>query len=346
MMNLKFAGKLLKFAICSSLAASGSLRLYRHCRRHGTLNILMFHKVNNGRDPLGLTINPVFFTRQMQYLTEQYVVISLAEAVFRLENGTIDREYVVITFDDGYLDNYTFAYPILQRFQAPATIFITYDAVESGTFGWYRFDTAILMSQRENLDLTGFGLGYFSLASQRDREQAVVELHQSLKKVSDEDRQTVIAHVLCEYGDPGANERIMLSWDEVREMQQSGLITFGSHTKTHPILTQVPHDSALAEIRESKLLVEGKIGRPVDFFAYPNGSWADFDENIMAMVKKSGYRAACSTISAEHFTKIDMYCLPRTDITDNICRGIGGGFSHAMFSMKVSGMLDGILFRS
>jgi peptidoglycan/xylan/chitin deacetylase (PgdA/CDA1 family) len=172
----------------------------------------------------------------------------------------------------------------------------------------------------------------------------VVELHRSLKKLADSERQAVMAQVTSEHGDPGARERIMLSWDEIREMQESGLITIGAHTLSHPILTRMPPAGALTEIRDSKLFVEQKVGRPVEFFAYPNGGWSDFDAGIIAMVRECGFKAACSTISAEHFNETDRYRLPRTDITENICRAVGGGFSLPMFSVKVSGMLDGILF--
>lgn len=340
------AGRLLKLGACSAVAACGALRLYRRFRPGKKLQILMYHKITSGSDPLGLTISPDLFARQLQYLTEQYTIISLAEAVYRLESGAIDRDFVVITFDDGYRDNYSVAYPILQRFKAPATIFVTVDAVESGTFGWHRFDSAILGTKRSELDLSGSGLGRYDLTGRRKRERAVVELHRALKKLPDAKRQAVIAQVLAEHGDPGAVERSMLCWDEVREMQGSGLVTIGAHTLSHPILTRIPHDSALAEIRDGKSRLEQETGAPVEFFAYPNGGRDDFDEEIVAMVKACGYRAACSTISAEHFDKMDRFCLPRTDVTEGICSGFDGCFSRNLFSVKVSGMLDGILFRS
>lgn len=346
MMTREIGGRLIKAAVCSTVATSGGLGLYRRCRRRGTLNILMFHKVNTGKDPLGLTISPDVFARQVQYLKEQYVLIPLSEAVDRLQSSAIDRDYTVITFDDGYRDNYTEAYPILKSFRASATIFVTHDAVESGTTAWHRVDTAIRESRRELLDLTGFGLGRFSLESRREREQVIGELHRRLKKMSDADRQAVAAHVFTQHGDPAAGERIMLSWDEIREMQQDGLMSIGSHTLSHPILTRVPKEAALAEVRDSKVLLEEKLGRPVEFFAYPNGGRGDFNEDIVAMVKGCGYRAALSTIPPRGRVLKDLFSLPRTDITPSICRGIDGRFSKQMFAVRVSGMLDGILFRS
>lgn len=340
------AGRLFKQGACSAVAACGALGLYRRFRSGKRLQILMYHKINSGSDPLGLTIGPELFARQLQYLTEQYTVISLAEAVSRLESGAIDRDFVVITFDDGYRDNYSVAYPILQRYGAPATIFVTVDAVESGTFGWHRFDSAILGTTRSELDLIGAGLGRYDLSCREKRERAVVELHRALKRLPDAGRQAVMARVLAEHGDLGGATRSMLCWDEVREMQAGGLVTIGAHTLSHPILTRIPNDSALAEIRDSKSRLEQETGVPVEFFAYPNGSRDDFNAEIVAMVKACGYRAACSTISAEHFDVIDRFSLPRTDVTEGVSCRFDGSFSRNLFSVKVSGMLDGILFRS
>jgi peptidoglycan/xylan/chitin deacetylase (PgdA/CDA1 family) len=339
------ARMVVKLLICNSIAATGTLHLYRRFRRPGTLVILMYHKINNQEDPLGLTITPDFFREQIKYLVEQYTVISLEEAVSRLKSDTINQNYVAITFDDGYRDNYTFAYPTLQRYKVPVTIFVTHDAIESGTIGWYRFDAAILRTDRKYINLSDFDLGHYSLATYDEKAHAIIELHRYLKKVSNEYSQTVISQVLRKLGNPGADDRIMLSWAEIREMLGSGLIAIGSHTLTHPILTQVSCDIALTEICESKRLLEEKIGRPVKYFAYPNGSRSDFNEKIIAMTKGCGYEAACSTVSSSYYSKNDLYSLPRMDVTGNICRGICGGFSRSMFSVNVSGMLDGFIHR-
>lgn len=337
---------LLKSAICNIMYYTGCLNSYRRHKRQGKLEILMYHKVNYGSDPVCLTVDPDFFQRQIRYLKENYIIISLAEAVERFVNETIDRDYVVITFDDGYRDNYQYAYPILQEFKVPATIFITYDAVETGTIGWHRLDKTILDSPNQVLDLDEFGLGHFSLANRDCREKTLIKLHHYLKKVPDIVRQSVIDYILEAHNNSYANQRIMLSWDEILEMQQSDLVIIGSHTLTHPILTQVPRATAFWEIGESKRLLESKIGRTVDFFAYPNGGWEDFDHEIVAMVKESGYRAACTTISSRQFSVLEPFILPRRDITTNGCRGINGKFSKEIFSLRVSGMLDGILFRT
>ncbi len=341
-----YVSMVLKLIVCNFIVWTGFLFLYRRFISRGSLNILMYHKINNQYDPIGITISPNFFQKQLNCLVKNYEIISLSEAVKRVVKNTIDENYVVLTFDDGFRDNYIHAYPMLKKLSVPAVIFLTHDAIESGFIGWHLFDTVILRSTKTDLDLTQFNVGRYCLKSSSNKSDAIVCLHRQLKTLDDDIRQSVVAYVLSELGNSDSYERIMLTWEEIQEMQLSGLITFGAHTMTHPILTRVSRDVAFVEIRDSKCLVEEKVGSPVQFFAYPNGSRDDFDEDIMAMVKECGYRAACSTISREHFKKVDIYSLPRTDITTNVCCGLFGGFSENMFLVKISGLLDGFLFRS
>jgi peptidoglycan/xylan/chitin deacetylase (PgdA/CDA1 family) len=90
-------------------------------------------------------------------------------------------------------------------------------------------------------------------------------------------------------------------------------------------------DKACEEIVGSKRLVEEKLNRSIDLFAYPNGSELDFNEEIISMIAEAGYSAACTTIPGTAGEKVNPYRLPRLDITYNMCEGFGGRFSVNMF---------------
>lgn len=299
----------------------------------GRLTILMYHRVNPERDVLGLSVSPDFFDRQLAFLASRFTVISLADSVSMLSHGVPAGNYAVITFDDGYRDNYDFAFPLLRRHGLPATIFVTVNGLETGDFGWYRFDRAILDSQSESIDLTSFKLGMVDLRTRAKKEQAIFHLHQELKLCSHDMRIAVCDHVVRELSeDTGAGrERIMLSWDEARQMQASGLVTIASHTMTHPILTRVNRDTARDEIVRSKAIIEEKLGTVVDLFAYPNGTTADYNDDIVGILKAGGYAAACTTAPGSVPDGADPYRLPRVDVTFGMCEGIGGRFSPEMF---------------
>jgi len=305
----------------------------------------MYHRINDQDDALGLAICPDYFDAQLQYLRRRFWVLSLPDAISRLESGRLDRHAVVITFDDGWRDNMTFAFPLLRKYEIPATIFLVCDAVEKGTFGWHPFDRAILATREGLLDLSTFGFGIHSLRNLGEKNEAIAVLHQELKMVKNDRRLEVVAWVIGKLGG-GRGERVMLSWKELEEMVASGLINIGAHTLSHPILTRISAEEAWTEIHDSKQILEEKLKVPVDFFAYPNGGPPDFNEEMEHLVAACGFRAACSSIPGRNTDLTSRFALRRMDITYGICRGAGGNYSRNMFSTKVSGVLEGILFRT
>ena len=102
-----------------------------------------------------------------------------------------------------------------------------------------------------------------------------------------------------------------LAWDQVKEMHQHG-IEFGSHTRTHPMLSQISHDEARREIRESKRTIEEALGTPVHFFCYPRG---DFNDAVKRIVKEEGYLAACTTLPGLNDWTTDLFALRRTYVS-------------------------------
>lgn len=200
--------------------------------------ILAYHSVHpRRRDPL--SIIPGAFVWQMEFLaTHDFTVVGLKERV----EGMVDRrplpsKSVILTFDDGYLDNYVYAYPILRRLGFPATVFVITRLV--GT-------------------------------------DEILEPHLSM----------------CSYGGTREDYRI-LGWQEIQEMGGER-VTFGSHSVTHPWLTDVAPEQVEWEVATSKAMLEKNLGRPVEFFCYPGGR---FTPDIIESVKMAGYRGAVVTPS-------------------------------------------------
>ena len=183
----------------------------------GGVPVLNYHQIND-TEKNALTVNTEQFEAQMKYLSENgYTAITPADMLDAWENGTkLPEKPVVITFDDGYLDNYNHAYPILQKYGLKATIFLISDYVS--TYPNY------------------------------------------------------------------------LTWANVAEMQESGLIDFESHTLSHEELTKAPSlEEAQYQLAGSKKALEWNLGKEVRFIAYPCG---EYDEDIEELTKAAGYRAA------------------------------------------------------
>lgn len=306
--------------------------------RQKSVKILMYHRINNEPDCLGLTIHPQLFSQQLKYLKAHYKMVTLAEAVDMISHGVILDDCCVITFDDGYRDNYEIAAPLLAEQGVPATIFVTYDAIEFGHFGWGVFDRALLTATSGELDLGRWELGRYALTDRAAREKTVITLHRLLKKLPDAVKQEVVAHVVTIYGAESAAERTMMTWDEVNELAAGDLISIGAHTITHPILSRISDEQARQEIVEGKRLLEQKIGRTADFFAYPNGGREDISPQSIALVQGAGYRAACTTIFGIKVPGSNPFELARIDVTSSISTDSRNKFSPDVFAFALSGI--------
>jgi len=312
----------------------------RYLSQQNAVRILMYHRVNDDPDCLGLTVSPELFSRQLHYLKDNFELITLDEAVSRISSDSITSNCCVITFDDGYRDNFHVAAPLLEEHGVPATIFVTYDAIETGQFGWSTFDWTLLNTKSGNIDLSRWGLGEYALADQVTRENVVIALHRQLKKLPDSEKQGIVAHVVAKYGDETASARTMMTWDEVRELAVGSLVTIGAHTITHPILTRIPEAEARHEVIEGKRLLEDKIGLTVDFFAYPNGGREDISLEVVELVKEAGYRAACTTIFGNNVPGASLLELDRIDVTPSMSSDVKNRFSPDLFAFSLSGIFN------
>jgi peptidoglycan/xylan/chitin deacetylase (PgdA/CDA1 family) len=195
--------------------------------------VLMYHKVNS--DPRtggpGIRVTPARFERQMRYLANNgYHTVSLTDLVAFIEkNEALPPRPVVITFDDGYLDNYRHAFPVLKKYGFTATIFVVANYVGK---------------------TNGF------------------DVRAGLQPVNQ-----------------------MAGWEELEQMGGYGIV-IGSHTMDHPSLTRLSLSKARYQIENSKSVLEERLGRPVEVFSYPYGSYND---RLAQMVKEGGYLASVTT---------------------------------------------------
>jgi peptidoglycan/xylan/chitin deacetylase (PgdA/CDA1 family) len=233
------------------------------------------------------------FEDQIRYLSQNRDVISFEELEEYYEKPEkFSRKTVLITFDDGYEDNYTAAYPILNKFKMPATIFLTTGHIGKNKLFWWDAVSYIIKETKVK-KVRIKGLGAFSLAS---KEGVIQQLHERLKKVNEGDRTRMIKE-LGEKLRVGIPEMtgLFLSWNQVREMKRNN-ISFGAHTVNHTILARVHLQNAKDEIMGSKIKIEKELKSKVSYFAYPNGGVGDMSKQIDDFLREEGFQFALSTI--------------------------------------------------
>lgn len=277
--------------------------------------ILCYHRVGTGGVPIYSELSPQLFEAQMRFLRKHYRIVSLAEVCKGLQTPSGIGPSVAITFDDGYRDVYTQAFPILQKYGIPATVFLIADALETGNVAWYdRVFAAFQYAHAGDFPVQLNELRVYQLTSRQSCLQAAFETMSHLRDLSNEDRKMFCADLERRVELPSLElENKMMNWTQVQTMQNGG-ISFGSHTVTHPAVSRLSSAELEFEISESKRILEVKLGRTVEDFAYPFGQPRDCGNAAGTQLASSGYRSAVTTVTGINMPGVDLYGLRRVQV--------------------------------
>lgn len=267
----------------------------------------------------GICITPEAFERHTAYLARNYSVLPLPEAVDRLRTGRpLPPNAVSITFDDGYADNLSAA-RTLARHGLSATFYITAGCMADGEPFWpseLRYLVAALPAQRVRLEAQTAVID-LDLTADGSRESAVRELTKVFKRNPIPVREELRARMRC-HARTNSMPRIMLTWDEIREMHRLGM-TIGSHTMTHPNLPSAGIAAARKELILARKRLEEEIGTPVTMFSYPNGG-ADryLTPELKCVVREVGYEGAATSRNAFAGPASDLFALERIEVEESL----------------------------
>lgn len=265
--------RLRRWAIAALFHYSGLVGvLNRWFPREGAL-IFFGHRVAEDFDDWLGGVPPDLFERQIAWLARHFRFLSMDELVSCLQKQQrVPANSVVLTLDDGFVDNYTHALPILERHGVPATIYLVVDSIETGELPWpQRLAWVLARTQRETLTLDLPHHQSLPLKTVPERRRALTHLKEIRKELSLRQQLDLFRRVVDQCGVPTPKGR-MLNWDQVREMRRRG-IAFGSHTMHHPFMKRLPLEDARWELVESKRILEERLGEPVRHFCFPHGSY-------------------------------------------------------------------------
>lgn len=316
--------------ILQTMHRLGMMRLWQYANR-GKIPILTFHGVDCGTDkdhcpPLRPRLAMADFRRYLDVLSQCFGFITLETAVDMLSGRRPLRPYsLVLTFDDGYLNNATCVWPVLMQYNAPATFFVSTDLVGTGEAFWAdRLDYAISHLRREVDHLVADG-SVHRIAG-RDR-RALTSLFWRIKNTFTdmgwERAQAAVEAIEREatskIADAPSSDRWagFMNWEQVRQMQRQGA-QFGSHTASHRPLDELSPEEVMAELVSSKEELERQTNRPCSCLAYPRGRCSD---DVAAMAQQAGYRCAVTTVEAPADTTDPLMLLPRVGLPSRTLRG-------------------------
>lgn len=284
-------------------------------RRGPSLLILPYHRVGPAADDLLMPpLHPDTFAMQVEHLIRRYRVLPLADALDRLFAGTLPPRATAITFDDGYRDNQRFALPILERFGAPATIFLATDFIGTGQVPPH--DQAALAIRYATVRSASIPVGGGSIDLRLDnddaRRAAIQTLTARLRAAGRDEAKQILSLVNERLRStvPVRSERAMLDWDDVRSMG-GGLVTFGSHGESHTACAALDKGELRSEFERSKRLIEEVTGTPARVYAYPFGKPADVGPDARDALTAAGYAYAVTTQNRVAASTDDAFAVPR-----------------------------------
>jgi peptidoglycan/xylan/chitin deacetylase (PgdA/CDA1 family) len=261
------------------------LRFKNHFKKSHSVHILNYHSISSDIKKRGFGYHSVsrnVFSKQMKYLAENdYNVIDLDDFIqLKEKRRLIPPKTVILTFDDGFADNYTLAFPVISKYSLKAVLSVITEYINRNRpFPWLHGD---------------------GIKNQNDREEGLPLSKKQLK-------------VLSDYG-----------------------ITIASHTRSHRDLGSLSKEEVRKEVSESKRDLEDILGRRIEYFTYPYGTWGNYDEKDKRIIQSAGYKAALSTKVGGNHVKSDFYELRRIPIYNidglsNFKRKLNGAYDFTGF---------------
>ncbi len=299
--------------------------------------VLMYHDVyDHARDPVrnfdGLRVQAERFEQQMRYLASRYDVIPLEQILPPSAGCRRKKPLAAITFDDGYQATYRNAFPVLQRLGLPATVFVIADFSLHGRTPWWDRLRAMVAATRRLAIMVPIQGNEQSLRliTTQNKQAALRQLSPELHGLPPEGREALLGRLAA---DLEMDERALtipepLSVTELRKMAEEG-ISVGSHGRSHDSFLHLSREDLLAELSESRQVLESVTGRPVTWLSYPYG---EFSDEAIDVVIRAGYRGAVTTIEGLNDGVLNPYVVRRIGVDDNM--------SLAHFIVAVSGLRD------
>jgi peptidoglycan/xylan/chitin deacetylase (PgdA/CDA1 family) len=280
------------------------------------LRVLAYHRVLPGAvaqafefDPELVSATAEQFRAQMALLRRRFHPLRFREVIDAIDHGRrLPPRAVVVTFDDGYDDNYRVAFPILRELGLPATFFVSTGHIDSGRA--YAYDWLVHMIRgvhAARLQVAELRLDRAFPDTRDGRLALAAELLDRMKALDAPTQAAIIQRLEREWSMPraaGHADCRPMGWDQLREMHAAGM-EIGSHGVWHHMLAKLPREEMRQEVTGSKQTLERELGAPCEVISYPVGGCDAYDDEVLRAVRDAGYRLGCSYLSGTNPLPLD-----------------------------------------
>lgn len=274
------------------------------------------------------------FDKQIEILLRHFIPIQLEDITGAPEQAAGG---FLITFDDGFMNNYRYALPVLKKYDLSAVFFITTGLVGTRKLLWTEQVSRLLArTKRRTLKIFIDREYKFELDDEENRDAISKQIRTLMKRLPKTKRDTVLAQLYRQCIDVNPelesdeeDRYLFMTQDQIKDLIKHGQV-IGSHTHTHPILSTLNEQDSMFELEQSKQLLEKWTDRTCMALSYPNGAVSDYREVQRKQLKKLNYRCAFTQIPRYNSAQIGLYDLRRLNITAKM--------NPAVFEAKVSGL--------
>ncbi|MEZ5664499.1 MAG: polysaccharide deacetylase family protein [Burkholderiaceae bacterium] len=310
----------------------------------GKLSVVTFHRVLPpsllAKYPIpGIAVTPDELDHFLRVFQKHYTVGPLSEMARRHGNGDVPaKPLLAVTFDDGQLDNFLFARPVLQARGVRASFYVVSDAADANRMLW---PDRMAFAVRSAMEAGDIGLASWldDMGVTADAADLPLAAVTQAKNLTPGERNRRLDELELLVGDRARPEWDgMMNWQQLRTLRIEGH-EIGSHSASHPILPLVDDADLAHEVRSSKNHIEAQIGHEVRSFCYPNG---DHDERVIEQVRRAGYDNAVTTRYGLNDGDASPYDLRRVDLQGRYGRNVKGQFSSGSLLIRMAGLLPGM----
>ncbi len=294
-------------------------RLLQRVRKGPGISILYGHRVlpdeiiadkNDSRTVTGQTCVSEVLAAVVE-LKKHFQIISIEQAVEQLKSGNIEKDSVVLTFDDGFQDNFTYLYPLLKKHNIPATYYVNSSVLSTNKSLWFQSIINYFYAIPEQSIHITINNKTYPLTNSEQRYAAAFDFMRYLQSNhKPQEFHAIIEQVAGDLSLPQGDD-LHMTWDEVKKLADDPLITIGAHSYNHFPLGFCDEALSTEEITRSIVDLEQQLGQKIKHFSYPRGHVEDFNQHHIDCLKANQIESAVSTIRGVNRLGEDLYSLRR-----------------------------------
>lgn len=268
----------------------------------GIGHIFMLHRVlpehlrNQYTINRGLAITPEYLEECIQYfISKKYRFISLDELHQIISSGAQQKQkFICFTLDDGYKDNLEYALPLFKKYDIPLAIYITNCFPNRTAILWWYLLEQTITSKSEFVLNIGSEIVTYKWSNIAEGEKVYQEIRTKIRAIPNSTYRDSLkkSFNIDEAFIEQDCAQMALSWDEIKKLSNEPLVSIGAHTMNHLSLATLSETDLNAEMEQSKLELENKIGKPVEHFAYPYGGFEDAHIREYNTARSIGFKTA------------------------------------------------------